>query len=193
MAERQNPFRKYQLPLLLVAALWMAFLVDWLLPYDAFGRLGLVPRDTSRLGGIVAMPLLHANWEHLISNTIPLLVLSFLLVAAGRGWGTVAALVALNGVLLWVGGRSGTVHGGASGLVYGLAGLLVARGVVEKRVVPLFVSAFVAVVYGGALLSGILPTQPGVSWDGHLAGAVAGIAVAASQKKKPDPQAQGTL
>jgi membrane associated rhomboid family serine protease len=178
-----------KIPLILVGVVWAAFLLDVILPWDAFRALGLMPRTAGGAWGIVGMPFVHAGFGHLISNTIPLLVLGTLLVAVGRGWGSIAAVIVLSGLLLWLFGRGGRVHGGASGLVYGLAALLIGAGLIEKKVIPLLVAALVAILYGGSLLLGVLPFHPGVSWDGHLAGAVAGVCVAArSKKKRPEPQ-----
>lgn len=179
-------------PVVLTGSIWAAFLLDWALPGSAFDSFGLVPRTREGAIGIVGMPFIHADWAHLTGNSVPLLVLSFFLVTVGRQWGTVATIVLLNGLLLWTFGRGNVAHGGASGLVYGLAGFLLALGLVEKRFWPALVGAGVALAYGGALMSGILPNQRGISWDGHLTGAVAGMLVAARSRRPANPPPQMT-
>jgi membrane associated rhomboid family serine protease len=173
-----------QIPVVTVAAIWVAFFLDLVLGH-ALLRFGLEPRTGSGAWGILAMPFLHAGWGHLVSNTIPLLVLTTFLAATGKGWGTMAGLVVLNGVLLWLFGRGGRMHVGASGLIYGLAVFLICRGFVEKKIVLIIVSVVVGLLYGTVLLSGALPTQYGVSWDGHLFGGVAGAIMASRLRKKP--------
>ena len=81
-------------------------------------------------------------------------------------------------MLLWLFGRGDSIHIGASLLVFGLVSFLIVSGLIEKRILPLAISILVAFIYGGTLLSGVLPWQPGISWDGHLFGAVAGASVA---------------
>lgn len=162
--------------LLFLAAIWGVFLLDRVLPLERFG---LIPRELDGLIGIVTMPFLHANFQHLLNNSIPLAVLLTLLAGSRADSRAVVMLVALlGGILLWVFGRGQSVHIGASGLVFGLAVFLMVSGVLEKRTVPLLVSLFVAFTYGSTLLAGIAPWQQGISWDGHLLGGVAGGAVA---------------
>ena len=177
----------FQIPILTAAIIWACFLLEFILPGPTVLGFGLVPRTLSGMWGILGMPFIHANWAHLISNTIPLLVLTTLLAVTGKGWNVMGGIVALNGVLLWLFGRGGRVHVGASGLVYGLALYLICRGFVERKIILVIVSIFVMVLYGTVLLSGILPNQTGVSWDGHLCGGIAGTIVAFQLKKKPLP------
>ena len=172
-----------------VGAIWAAFLVGRLLHLhlEAFG---LVPRRIPGLIGIAAMPFLHANFAHLLGNTLPLLILLALLAGSrARSWETVAETALAGGALLWLFGRS-AVHVGASGLVFGLASFLIVAGLLEKRIIPLIVSLLVGFLYGGTLVWGVLPIAGyGVSWDGHLAGAIAGVAIAFAQIRESGPQA----
>ena len=102
------------------------------------------------------------------------LVLLFLLAGSrAQSWATVIEIVVLGGVLLWVFGRQAN-HIGASGLVFGLISFLVFAGVFERRFVSIAVALVTLLLYGGSLLWGMLPVQEGVSWDGHLCGAIAG-------------------
>lgn len=167
-----------ELPLvaLFIAAIWLVFLADRVLPLELYG---LVPRQFSGLIGIVTMPFLHADFQHLLNNTIPLTVL-LLLLAGSRADSRLAVLliIVLGGVLLWLFGRSYSLHIGASGLVFGLASFLMVSGLLERRLVPMLISVLVAFTYGTSLLAGLVPWQPGVSWDGHLFGGLAGAIVA---------------
>ena len=166
-----------------VGVIWAVFIVDWILPWDSFQSLGLVPRTLSGAWGIVGMPFVHASLGHLISNTLPLLILITILRISRNGTGDMPALVLLGGTLLWIFGRGSVVHGGASGLVFGLIGLLLVVGFVEKKILSLIASFAVGLLYGSTLIFNVLPAQPGISWDGHLLGAVAGITVALSYRK----------
>lgn len=167
-----------ELPLVLmfIAVIWGVFLLDRFLPLE---NLGLVPRDMGHLVGIVAMPFLHGSLGHIMSNTLPLLVLMTLL-AGSRGSSRliVVAIILLSGILLWLFGRGASLHIGASGLVFGLAVFLIVSGFLERRTVPVIVALVVAFMYGSSLLSGIMPFQQGVSWDGHLFGGLAGALTA---------------
>ncbi len=161
---------------LFLAAIWGVFLLDLFLPLERFG---LIPRDWGGLVGVATMPFLHANFTHLLNNTVPLAVLLTLL-AGSRADSRIAVflITLLGGLLLWLMGRGDSMHIGASGLVFGLAVFLIVSGILERRTLPLLVSIFVAFTYGTTLLGGILPWQSGVSWDGHLFGGIAGALVA---------------
>lgn len=160
--------------LILVAILWGVQLVDFVLPID-LNAFGLRPRTIGGLIGVPLMPFLHGGWGHLISNTIPLTVLLVLLAGSrANSIAIVVGLVLLGGILLWLLGRN-SIHVGASGLVYGLIAFLIASGFFERRLVPLLIAFLVLFLYGGTMLWGVLPSMnQGVSWDGHLFGAIAG-------------------
>ena len=160
-----------------LAAIWIAFAVASVLP--SLNDYGVKPRTLSGLAGIPAMPFLHANLQHVVSNTVPLFVLLMLLAGSkARSWEIVAAIVLLGGALLWLFGRFAN-HIGASGLIFGLIGFLIVSGLLEKRLIPLAISLVVGFLYGGTLLSGVVPKLGShVSWDGHLCGAIAGGIVA---------------
>ena len=161
-----------------VGALWMLQAVNWVLGYRLNPAFGLIPREVSGLDGVVGMPLLHGSVGHLMSNTPPLLVMGALLAAtATRALMAVnVVIVGAGGALVWLLGSPG-VHIGASGLVFGWLGFLVARGLVDRSPVTLGAALVVGFLYG-AMLWGVLPGRPGVSWEAHLFGALAGIAAA---------------
>ncbi len=171
--------------LVFLGAIWAAFLLDWLLGGSLRQTFGLRPRTLTGLPGIAAMPFLHDGLRHLIGNTIPLFVLLALLAGSrAQSWAIVVEIVVVGGALLWLFGR-GVTHVGASGLVFGLVAFLIVSGLLEGRLMALLVSILVAFLYGGTLLASILPIQGAhVSWDGHLCGAVAGVASAYTLRGK---------
>jgi len=161
-----------------VLLLWVVQVVNWITGYGFNPAFGLIPRHVSGLDGIIAMPLLHGSFSHLMANTPPLLVMGGLLVAtATRALLAVnAVVIGLGGGLVWLFGSS-AIHIGASGLVFGWFGFLVARGLVDRSPITLGAALLVGVLYG-SILWGVLPGQPGVSWEAHLFGAIAGAAAA---------------
>ncbi len=141
---------------------------------------GIRPRQLGGLWGVLWAPLLHASFAHLESNTIPLLVLGFLVLLGGLArFGAVTATVWLvSGIGVWLLGGTNTVVVGASGLAFGWLAYIIVRGVFTRSLVQLALGLVILVVYGG-LLWGVLPGASGVSWQAHLFGAVGGILSAA--------------
>lgn len=163
--------------LLLVGLMWASELLDLLTPLRLDG-LGIRPRDPDGLAGIVLSPFLHLGLGHLLANTSGLLVLGALLAWTTRHlWLVTVGVVLLSGAAVWLLGDARTVVIGASGLVYGYAAFLAVYGFAARRVVPVVVGLAVIALYGG-LVWGVLPLRPGVSWQGHLFGALAGVALA---------------
>ncbi|MBO0769568.1 MAG: rhomboid family intramembrane serine protease [Solirubrobacterales bacterium] len=165
----------------LVAAMWIVQAVNALDDQKLSLYDGLFARSISHLWGIVTCPFLHASWAHLEGNTLPLLFLGALVAIRGlRHFSAITIIVIVVGGLgTWLispstsnGFRVDTV--GASGLIFGYAGYLLARGVIDHRLVDLALAAVVTVLWGAALLSSLLPHQ-GVSWQGHLCGGLTGI------------------
>lgn len=171
-----------------VAVIWGTFFLGLVLPFD-INSLGLTPRTLVGLVGIPAAPFLHANLQHLLSNTVPLFVLLTLLAGSNaRSWEIVIDVVLLGGLLLWLFGRPAT-HVGASGLIFGLIAFLIVSGIRERRILSLMVAVIVAFLYGGTLLAGILPRLGSqVSWDGHLFSAMGGAIVAYALTRQPGPR-----
>jgi len=171
-----------------VLLLWVIELVDTLMGHrlDAFG---VRPWDLGGLSGILFAPLLHLGWGHLIANTGPLLVLGFVILLSGVGtWLRVTAVVWLVGGLgTWLTGGPGSVHIGASGLVFGWIVYLVLRGVFSRSLLQIGVGVVILLAYG-AILWGVLPGQFGISWQGHLFGAIGGGL--AARLEKPDRDGQ---
>lgn len=163
---------------LLVGLMWLSEFVDTALDNRLDGY-GILARDPDGLVGILAAPFLHLGFGHLISNTLPLVTLGALIAVSGalRLLSVTAVVVALGGLGTWLVSPSNTVTIGASGLVFGYAAYLVARGLFNRRLSQVLLGVVVVLVWGSALLGGLLP-QDGISWQGHLFGAVAGVVAA---------------
>jgi membrane associated rhomboid family serine protease len=158
-------------------------------------RNGIQPLETDGLKGIIFAPLLHADWQHLVANTVPALVLGFLVALAGMSrfiWAT-AVIWILGGIGTWLIGDIGagpyeTNHIGASGLIFGWLTFLLVFGFFIRSAWEITIGIVVLFVYGG-ILWGVLPGTFGVSWQGHLSGAVAGV-VAAYLLSKPERESR---
>jgi membrane associated rhomboid family serine protease len=168
----------FQLVVGMVALMWVVEVVDTI-DNHRLDSWGIEPRDVEGLRGIVASPFLHAGFDHLISNTIPFVVLGLLIALNGIARvALVTAIVALIGGLgTWVFAPENTIHIGASGIVFGYASYLISRGVFDKSALELGIGALVVVVWGGALLASLVPRE-GISWQGHLFGAIGGVVAA---------------
>jgi membrane associated rhomboid family serine protease len=182
------------------ALLYLIELLDVVLPVD-LDRFGIEPRRVSGLDGIVWAPLLHHGWAHLLANTLPVLIFGFLAMAGGLGqWIAVTATIWLgSGIGVWLTGGSG-VTVGASGLAFGWLAFLLVRGIFSRSALQLGVAVLLFLYWGGTLL-GMLPGNPGISWQGHLFGAAAGVLaawlVAVSGRRRaaarPEPQPETPL
>ncbi|MFC8387080.1 rhomboid family intramembrane serine protease [Nocardia sp. NPDC056952] len=166
-----------------VGSLYVIEGVDMVLSYDSppgsVGELdsaGIEPREVSGLDGILWAPLLHGGWDHLFANTLPLLVLGFLVLLSGIGRGIAATAIiwVIAGVGTWLTGSAGSVHVGASSIVFGWLTYLICRGWFARNVGQIVVGLVILVFYG-SMLWGVLPSDPRISWQGHLFGAVGGV------------------
>ena len=149
---------------------------------------GLRPKNPAGIIGILTMPFLHSSWEHLANNSVSLFVLTISIFYFYRelAWKTILFIVFAGGLWLWLAGIEGTNHIGASGLVYGLAGFLFVSGLIRKNKNLMGISLLVIFLYG-SFFWGALPFEQNIaqniSWDGHLYGALAGIAIAIYYRK----------
>jgi membrane associated rhomboid family serine protease len=166
------------LMVLVGAGLWIVQFVN---ASDNYGldRFGLRPRRVDGLWGIVTEPFLHASYDHLLSNTLPLVLIGWVLMVSGlRTWLLVTAFV-VGGVLTWLIGPSNTVIVGASGMIFGWLGYLLARAVFSRKLKWIITAVLVLSIFG-TLLVGLFPTlHSNVSWQAHLCGFVAGIGAGA--------------
>lgn len=163
-----------------VGSIWATFIVSVALPWLGLERYGVVPRTLSGLRGILFAPWLHANVAHIAANTGGLVVLGWLTMwPSVRGfWTALVGSMLGAGFCAWVLGSPGSVHIGASGVIFGFAGFLIARGWYTRNFLSVIVAMFVMVTYGISMLFGVLPINPLVSWQSHMGGLVGGILAA---------------
>jgi membrane associated rhomboid family serine protease len=161
-----------------VVVLWLLEILD-AATGNALDAYGVQPRSEDGLVGVALAPTLHFGFDHLVSNTVPVLVLGFLTLATGiaRGLAATAVIWVVGGLGVWLVAEPGSTHAGASVLIFGWIVYLVVRGFLNRRTTEILIGVGVFVIYSGALL-GVLPGQPGVSWEGHLFGAIGGFLAA---------------
>lgn len=161
-----------------VAALYVLELIDTIMN-NRLDSLGIESRSFDGLWGILFAPLLHFGWDHLLANTIPLLVLGFVLLLSGikRAISVTAIVWVVGGVGVWLVAPSNTITLGASGLVFGWLAYLLVRGLFTRNWLDIVVGVVMLVLYG-SILWGVFPGQESVSWQGHLFGAVGGVLAA---------------
>ena len=178
---------RFQLLGIVLVTLWSIEIIDFLVFGGRLDRYGIRPRSLGGLGGIPLAPLLHGGFNHLMAKTIPLLTLSWWVMLRSIGtWLMATVMIALlGGAGTWLVARGGSVHIGASGLVFGYVGFLLGRGYYERTMGAIAVALFVLVTYG-AMFWGLLPNQPGISWESHLFGFIGGIFTAYWLASKPD-------
>lgn len=142
------------------------------------GSMGLFPRKLSGLQGILFAPLIHGDWGHLIRNSITFIALCFILFAFYKrvALKSFILIYVLTGVFVWVFGRP-VYHIGASGVVYGLIAFIFWTGIFRRNIKSIILALIMLFMYS-PMFAGILPNQPGVSWESHLLGGIAGILVA---------------
>ncbi len=165
--------------LVAAASLWSLELFDTLFLNQRLNGLGIRPRSWDGLRGVLFAPLLHAGIGHLLSNTLPFLVLGELVLLGGTRVFVSATLGGwlVGGLGVWLFGGGNTLHLGLSIVVFGYLGYLLGRAYFERSLGSLGVAFVVAVLYGG-MLWGVLPVRVGVSWQGHLFGLVGGVLAA---------------
>lgn len=147
-------------------------LLNSFFPINSFG---IVPRETSYLSGILFAPFLHADWMHLLSNLFPFIILSSLigLHSLQRFWLVFSLAAICSGTLVWLFARGETIHIGMSGVIYAMWGYLIVYGFKQKQFRDIFIAIGVLVVYG-SLVFGVLPSDPNISFESHLFGAIVG-------------------
>jgi len=162
----------------LVGLMWLSEVID-AATNGALDQYGIIARDPQGLVGILTAPFLHLGFGHLISNTLPLVTLGLLIAVSGaaRLFQVTAIVVVIGGFGTWLISPPNTITIGASGLVFGYAAYLITRGLFNRRIGQVLVGVLVVVVWGSALLGGLLP-QDGISWQGHLFGGIAGVLAA---------------
>ena len=185
--EARKIFKSFTVPLLL-SLLMIGVKVFEVLSHTDLGVYGVLPRQISGLKGILFIPFLHADWEHLFSNVIPLLVTGSMLFYFYREMAVKVILLIyiLSGFWLWLGGRE-NYHIGASNIVYGITAFLFLSGFIRKHTGLIAVSLLMVFLYG-SLVWGLFPVVPKISWEGHLFGALSGILCAIVFRKEGQQQ-----
>ncbi len=181
--EKKKLFLSLFFPSLFVGLLWLIKIIELTLCKD-FSSFGLYPHKIKGIIGIVTSPLIHGNIDHLIANSIPLLVLgTFLFYFYSKVSYKIFFLIYfMTGIWVWFGGRP-SYHIGASGIVYGLASFIFTSGVILKNIRLLAISLLVVFLYG-SMFWGIFPFDPKISWESHLLGLIAGIILAIIYKNE---------
>ncbi len=166
-----------KLALAAVALLWLIHLLNFLLGYP-LNRFGIVPRSLGGLSGIFLAPLLHGSFSHLISNSVPLLVLGtgMIFVYPAASARALPTIYLGGGLAVWLLARS-SVHLGASGVLYGMLSFVLLSGLLKRDTRAIALSMLVFFLYG-SLSAGLLPGARGVSWESHLAGTAIGAVAA---------------
>lgn len=175
---RPTFFGSSVVPFRIVFIMWLVFSIEFFYGFD-FGWLGIRPRNLPGLVGILTAPLIHGNLGHLISNTLPLLFLGSVLFFFYENIGGIVFFRSyiMTNVLVWIFSPRISYHIGASGLIYGLSSFLIFFGLLRKDFWSLLISIVVMLMYGG-IFYGVLPLDPRISWESHLAGAIVGTATA---------------
>lgn len=172
-----------------VILVWVVFLADWLFNLDLY-RFGLLPQTQQGLTGLLMTPLLHANWQHLFSNTLPLLVAgtAILFLYPNSALRVVPVIYIGSSLVVWVFGRP-DLHIGASGLIYGLLTYVFVGGIARRDIRSICVSLLIWFLYG-SLLSGLVPRSGPISWELHLAGFILGMVLAIMYRDWDRPPAK---
>jgi membrane associated rhomboid family serine protease len=168
----------------MAALMWLSEILDTVLGHR-LDRYGIEPRTDEGLVGIVTSPFLHLGFGHLIGNTIPFLAMGAVIALGGlRRVAVVTLVVALvGGAGTWLFSPGSTDVIGASGIVFGYAAYLLARGFFSRTAGHFLIGVIVIVVWGGALLGGLVP-QEGISWQAHFFGALGGVIAASAYRRK---------
>ena len=172
-----------------VALLWLIWLVAWLFDLE-LRPFGVYPRHAQGLVGIFVSPLIHGSFSHVVGNTLPALVLGTAFLYAYPRSATLGLPVIYlgSGLIVWLFARS-SFHIGASGLNYGMMFFLFMVGFLRRDRRSIAVSLIVFFLYG-SMIWGILPTQRGVSFESHLAGAIIGVGLAFALRRRDPPHAE---
>ncbi|KWW26026.1 MAG: rhomboid family protein [bacterium F082] len=186
-AERKKFLGSLVIPLIIVTIMWVVKTIEW--SFGIYlGRFGITPHTARGLIGIFTLPFLHGNWEHLLSNTIPIIVLGTALYYCYPSLANRVMLITYlgSGLLTWCIGDPSTTHIGASALVYGLNLFLITSGFIRGNRMLIVISLIMVFLYG-SFIWGMIPSlaiPQNISWEGHLSGALIGILLAIFLRKE---------
>lgn len=167
------------LPFRLVFLMWLTFTVQFYTHWNLF-ELGVMPRDLFGLVGILFGPLIHSGFYHILSNSAPILFLGTVLFFFYHKIGRHVFFNSyfLPNVFVWIFSPRQSFHIGASGMVYALAAFLIVFGALRRDFISVLVSLAIVTIYGSIFLYGMIPKDVGISWEGHLGGALTGVGTA---------------
>ena len=185
--DKRKFFGSLVIPACIVTMMWVVKIIEVSFGIG-LGRYGLVPQTLNGLYGILTLPFLHGNWEHLMTNSVSLLVLGTALYYFYPTLANPVMLITylLCGLLTWCLGSPNSVHIGASALIYGLNLFLITSGFIRGNRMLVVISLVMVFLYGG-FVWGMIPELAelqSISWEGHLSGAMAGIVLALALRKK---------
>lgn len=185
--ERRKFFGSLVIPLIIVALMWLVKVVEVSLGID-LGRYGVAPHTLRGLVGVFTLPFLHGSWEHLLSNTVPILVLGTALYYCYPSLANRVLLITYlaSGLLTWCIGNPASTHIGASAIVYGLNLFLIFSGFIRGNRLLIVISLIMVFLYG-SFIWGMIPSlaiPQNISWEGHLSGAIIGVLLAVFLRKE---------
>jgi membrane associated rhomboid family serine protease len=162
-----------------VGSFWLSEIADYFVFGNTLNNLGIEPHSWRGLRGILFAPFLHANFTHLIANTIPFLILGWLVMLQEISdfWIVTPLTMLVGGLGVWLFGAPTSIHLGASILIFGYLGFLLFRGYFQRNLPSIALSLLALFLYGSAV-QGIFPAEAGISWQGHLFGFLGGILAA---------------
>ncbi len=175
----------------IVLLMWLVEVINWADSYRLDND-GIYPRSLGHLWGIFTAPFIHANFApHLLDNTIPLVFMGFIIALSGavRLAKVTLIVILVGGIGTWLVAPAHTVTIGASGIVFGYATYLFTRGFFDRSLLELLTGLFVGVIWGGALVASVVP-HAGVSWQGHVCGAIGGVVAAVVLRSERPPARQ---
>lgn len=186
-AKRNTVLKEFKVLIVCVAIFWILEIADFFVFNGDLDSYGIQPHNLIGLRGIVFAPFLHGGFGHLMANTIPFITLGWLTMLQDTKDFYFASIMSalVGGIGVWIFGAAGSVHIGASILIYGYLGFLLLRGYFQKNFPSIALSVFVAIAYG-SFIWGVFPSQIGVSWQGHLFGFIGG-AIAAKMVAQEKP------
>jgi membrane associated rhomboid family serine protease len=169
-----------------LALMWIMFLATTV-SGDALLSLGIVPRTTTGLRGILFAPFLHGSLAHIVANSIPFVVLGWLVMLRDARHFVPVTLSAMigSGLMAWLFGAPGSIHIGASGVIFGYLGFLILSGWFARSFLSVLLSFIVTALWGGMVL-GVMPGHAGISWQAHLGGFLGGVLAASMFKESRD-------
>ncbi len=180
--EKRIFFHSLLFPAIFVLVFWIVKILETTFGFNLV-ELGIFPLRLDGLQGLLFSPFIHADFKHLLSNSLPFFILGFMLIYFYRriSYRIFFQLYFLSGLCTWLVGREAW-HIGASGVVYAMAAFHFVSGIIRNDVRLLTLSVTVVFLYGG-LVWGLLPIRPEISWEGHLSGAISGVALAFYYRK----------